>query len=222
MFLKKGIFALIFTLSAYYGCTNTLSLEHEHAAQIKVLLVVAHDVKQSLTYSLYDAVSDYLSMKHTVEVLTLDLYDYAQEIPFYRHDPEFLEASSFFQKNKELILQADRLILFFPVYWYSAPAIVKAWIDLITNYAWHYKSGAHAGPLHHITKAFTVNSAITKKPWYSFLSEHPAQRQITDTFKFMGVPHIKNYMIYDVYKTNPTSYKNHVESIKKIVDEIVA
>ena len=221
MVLKNIIFIILFSFFGYQTSAYALSLEHAHAGRVKVLLVVAHDIKQSLTYSLYDAISDYLATKHTVELLNLDLYDYAAEIPFYRHDPEFLEESHFFKQNRELILQADRVILFFPVYWYSTPAIVKARIDLITNYAWAYKSGVHAEPLHHITKVLSVNSAIAKRPWYAFFIEHPAQRQITDTFRFMGVPYIKNYMIHDVYKINPTSYHAHLETIKKLVDELV-
>ncbi len=187
----------------------------------KVLMVVAHDVKQSLTYSLYDAISEFLATKNNLELLTLDLYDHAQEIPFYVHDMQQLEASPFFQQNKELILQADRLILFFPVYWYSTPGIVKAWIDLITRYAWQYKGGECAEPLHHITKVLSINSSIAKQPWYKFLLEHPVQRQITDTFKFMGVKTVKNYMIYDVYAMTPKLYSSHLENIKKLTEQLL-
>lgn len=222
--MKKKIIALLYSACFFYATTLfSFALEQptHQAAPIKVLMVVAHDIKQSLTYSLYDAISEFLATKNTIELLNLDLYDHAQEIPFYVHDMQQLESSPFFQKNKELILQADRLILFFPVYWYSTPGIVKAWIDLITRYAWQYKGGECAEPLHHITKVLSINSSISKQPWYKFMVEHPVQRQITDTFKFMGIKTVKNYMIYDVYAMTPKLYSSHLENIKKLTEQLL-
>lgn len=218
---KMTFFVCLLTIFSNTTLFSFALEQSDHKTPLKVLMVVAHDIKQSLTYSLYDAISEYLATKNNIELLNLDLYDHAKEIPFYIHDMQQLEASSFFQKNKELILQADRIILFFPVYWYSTPAIVKAWIDLITRYAWNYKNGECAQPLHHITKVLSISSSIAKHPWYKFLYEHPVQKQITDTFKFMGIKTIKPYMIYDVYAMTPKIYASHVETIKKLVEQLL-
>jgi len=221
---KKSLITLLPLLCLFYNTfLFTFAVEQPslQTAPLKVLMVVAHDSKQSLTYSLYDAISEFLAPKNNLELLNLDLYEHAHEIPFYTHDMQQLEASSFFQKNKGLIMQADRLILFFPVYWYSTPAILKAWIDLITHYAWQYKGGESAQPLHHITKVLSINSSNAKQPWYKFMVEHPVQRQISNTFKFMGMKSVKNYMICDVYAITPKLYTSHLETIKNLTEQLL-
>ncbi|MGX2969422.1 NAD(P)H-dependent oxidoreductase [Ursidibacter sp. B-7004-1] len=36
--------------------------------------------------------------------------------------------------------QADRIVLQFPMYWYSSPALLKQWLDDVLTYGWAYGS----------------------------------------------------------------------------------
>lgn len=42
------------------------------------------------------------------------------------------------QKEQQLLQSADRLILQFPLYWYSAPAILKNWLDQVITRRFAY------------------------------------------------------------------------------------
>ncbi|MXQ54986.1 NAD(P)H-dependent oxidoreductase [Shimazuella alba] len=42
------------------------------------------------------------------------------------------------QKEQELLLQHDRLVFQFPFYWYSTPALLKEWQDVVLTYGWAY------------------------------------------------------------------------------------
>jgi glutathione-regulated potassium-efflux system ancillary protein KefG len=44
------------------------------------------------------------------------------------------------EKEKELLLQHDIIVLQHPFYWYSAPAIIKQWLDLVLEHNWAYGS----------------------------------------------------------------------------------
>lgn len=46
-------------------------------------------------------------------------------------------------KEHELLEAADRVILQFPFYWYSSPALLKEWEDEVITAGWAY-AGAHA------------------------------------------------------------------------------
>ncbi|MDO4909631.1 MAG: NAD(P)H-dependent oxidoreductase [Corynebacterium sp.] len=37
----------------------------------------------------------------------------------------------------------DRIILQFPAYWYSAPALLKQWLDMVLTPGWAYEGGEH-------------------------------------------------------------------------------
>ncbi|MEJ7586381.1 MAG: NAD(P)H-dependent oxidoreductase [Ferruginibacter sp.] len=46
--------------------------------------------------------------------------------------------------EKKLLLTHDLIILQHPFYWYSAPAIIKQWQDLVLEHGWAYGPGGNA------------------------------------------------------------------------------
>ncbi|SKA16695.1 NAD(P)H-dependent oxidoreductase [Sediminibacterium ginsengisoli] len=48
------------------------------------------------------------------------------------------------RREKELLLQHDVIILQHPFYWYSGPAIIKQWQDLVLEYNWAYGPSGYA------------------------------------------------------------------------------
>ncbi|CAK1255154.1 NAD(P)H-dependent oxidoreductase [Fructobacillus cardui] len=44
--------------------------------------------------------------------------------------------------EKKILEEFDRIILQFPMYWYSSPALLKQWEDSVLQYGWAY---GHAG-----------------------------------------------------------------------------
>lgn len=47
-------------------------------------------------------------------------------------------------KEQEILEQSDRIILQFPMYWYSAPALMREWLDRVLEYGWAYGSKGKA------------------------------------------------------------------------------
>ncbi|MGC9931104.1 NAD(P)H-dependent oxidoreductase [Priestia aryabhattai] len=44
------------------------------------------------------------------------------------------------EKEQELVVQFDRIVFQFPFYWYSSPALLKEWQDVVLTYGWAYGS----------------------------------------------------------------------------------
>jgi glutathione-regulated potassium-efflux system ancillary protein KefG len=44
-------------------------------------------------------------------------------------------------REQELLLAHDLIILQHPLYWYSSPAIIKEWLDLVLEHGWAYGTG---------------------------------------------------------------------------------
>lgn len=42
------------------------------------------------------------------------------------------------ERERQLLLSHDRIVFQFPFYWYSSPAILKEWQDLVLSYGWAY------------------------------------------------------------------------------------
>lgn len=47
-------------------------------------------------------------------------------------------------REQELLVAHDLLVLQHPFYWYSTPALVKQWIDVVLEYGWAYGAGGTA------------------------------------------------------------------------------
>jgi glutathione-regulated potassium-efflux system ancillary protein KefG len=47
-------------------------------------------------------------------------------------------------REKALLVEHDAVVLQHPFYWYSAPALVKEWLDLVLEHGWAYGKGGHA------------------------------------------------------------------------------
>jgi len=62
-------------------------------------------------------------------------------------------------REKELLEAHDILIWQHPLYWYSAPALLKQWIDLALEYGWAYGPGGTALAGKKVMNAFTSGGA---------------------------------------------------------------
>jgi NAD(P)H dehydrogenase (quinone) len=116
---------------------------------MKVLIVHAHPEPQSFTAALRDqAAQTFRAQGHEVQVS--DLYamgwnPVASADDFsHRENPEYLvyaleqrlgvksgSIAPDIQQELDKLLWADLLVLNFPIFWFSAPAMLKGWIDRV-------------------------------------------------------------------------------------------
>ncbi|RWX79033.1 flavodoxin family protein [Neorhizobium lilium] len=129
---------------------------------MNVLIVFAHPEPRSLNASLRDvAVSELERLGHTVQVSDLYQQKWISEVskadfPHLAADDRLrvadasgvaFEAGSLTDdvKNEhEKLLWADTVILQFPLWWYSMPAILKGWVDRVYAYGFAYGVGEHS------------------------------------------------------------------------------
>jgi glutathione-regulated potassium-efflux system ancillary protein KefG len=58
-------------------------------------------------------------------------------------------------REQELLAEHDAVVAQHPFYWYSAPALIKEWIDLVLTHGWAYGEGG---------------TALTGKTWLSAIT----------------------------------------------------
>lgn len=129
---------------------------------MKVLLVFAHPEPQSLSASLRDvAIEELAAAGHDVRVS--DLYAMGWKSQVDRADFPALGSGERLlpvaaskkayatdtltddvKSEIEKLLWADTLILQFPLWWFSMPAILKGWVDRVFAYGFAYGVGEHS------------------------------------------------------------------------------
>lgn len=111
------------------------------------LIVVSHPLNTSLTHSVATAIAQGIAesgQQHTAEIA-----DLTQE----GFNPVFTEPdiAAFLQTDatppdvvaeQARLDRADALVLVFPVYWWSMPALLKGWIDRVFANGWAYEETA--------------------------------------------------------------------------------
>lgn len=111
------------------------------------LIVVAHPDPSSLTHAVATRLAAGVEDPHTAEIA-----DLAGE----GFDPRFVAADLIaFNHRKPVppdvaaeqarIDRADALVLVYPVYWWSFPALLKGWIDRVFTNGWAYDDTSESG-----------------------------------------------------------------------------
>jgi NAD(P)H dehydrogenase (quinone) len=128
---------------------------------MRILLVFAHPEPHSLSAALRDvAVNELKGQGH--EVLVSDLYaqtwkpqvdrsDFPSLRPNARLKVAAASGEAFaadaltadVKAEQEKLLWADGLILQFPLWWFSMPAILKGWVERVYSYGFAYGVGEH-------------------------------------------------------------------------------
>ncbi|MFA8390100.1 NAD(P)H-dependent oxidoreductase [Burkholderia ubonensis] len=129
---------------------------------MNVLIVYAHPEPRSLNGALRDfAVQRLEAAGHAVQVsdlyamnwkATLDGDDVTDRPPAARFDPSLDSKRAFAQgtqrddiaREQAKLKWADVVILQFPMWWFSMPAIMKGWVERVYAYGFAYGVGEHS------------------------------------------------------------------------------
>lgn len=194
---------------------------------MRILAVLAHPRSDATVSTMfYRAVAQLQAQGAQVDVL--DLYAHADKIPFFQlHAPgktadETFAAYPFYAENKARVLAADRLLIAYPVWWYAVPGIMKAWLDLITGYAWQFKGGNHAQARHKITKALVINTADMSWWYRLFGTRNSATEMVKESCKFLSIPGFKAYEINSARSMTEPQRAQHQARINRHCSWLIA
>lgn len=76
----------------------------------------------------------------------------------YEHYPDFFVDKA---KEQALIVRHDVVVLQHPLYWYSAPALLKEWLDIVFEHGFAYGSNGRGLTGRTLMNAWTAGSAET-------------------------------------------------------------
>jgi FMN-dependent NADH-azoreductase len=174
-----------------------------------------------------------IELKSEVELVNVDLYD--EKPPFYSYElykrawyPVFDEnyepskvedmAMNYASKQAELFNEADVLVLTMPMWNFTVPAIMKAWMDQVLTPGLTFSISKEEGiqPLHKIKSIVLL---VASGGVYKEDDERDAlTRQVRNAFGFLG---IDNLEVVWAEGQNPLFFDNHEEN-KAIAIEAAA
>lgn len=107
------------------------------------LIVVAHHDPHSLTHSLAEKIAQGITQANpsdTFEIADLAAEGFDPRFSFADHAVHHREASppADVLAEQGRIDRADALVLVYPIYWWSMPALLKGWIDRVFSNGWAF------------------------------------------------------------------------------------
>jgi len=123
------------------------------------------------------------------------------------------------KKEQEDLQNVDKIIFQFPMYWYSAPAILKRWVDEVLTYGYSYEIDENGNFQALALKEKEFQMIITmgaKKESFvgvNRLSVKECLNSYSYTAKMLGMKELEPFLIYgSAYKTFDTNELDKIVS----------
>lgn len=156
---------------------------------MNILVLTAHPnlAASSVNKTWFDALSD------EEGVITRDLMDVGGSHMIF--DPNVEHA---------LLLEADRVVLQFPFYWYSSPPVLKAWLDQVLLMGFAF--GADGNKLHGKELMLVISTGGPENSYaadsYNSLPISAFLAPFKQTANLVGMRYLSPYVLYSAIGKN--------------------
>ncbi|NSL89210.1 NAD(P)H-dependent oxidoreductase [Chitinophaga solisilvae] len=123
-------------------------------------------------------------------------------------------------REQDLLLKHDVILLQHPFYWYSAPAIVKQWMDLVLEHGWAYGHTGNALQGKYLTNVISAGGAESS---YQRGGHHEyTVREFLLPFLqsaiLCNMHYAAPYVIYGVHKMDNQDIKEEAQRYRKMLE----
>jgi glutathione-regulated potassium-efflux system ancillary protein KefG len=126
-------------------------------------------------------------------------------------------------REKYLLLQHDIIIWQHPLYWYSAPPLIKQWIDMVLEFGWAYGPGGNAlsGKM-----AFNIISSGGPRESYTTTGHHKnTLRQFLLPFErtttLCNMNYLPPFAIQGTHRLNNESLEEQSQQYKTVLNKLL-
>ncbi|MDK2595555.1 NAD(P)H-dependent oxidoreductase [Pseudoalteromonas obscura] len=186
------------------------------------LVVLAHPLENSLCKHLAEKTIKRLESKgYTVTVK--DLYQEKFDPVLTKGERESYYQSQFDQSQIELdiaqLKQAESLVLIFPTWWFSFPAILKGWFDRIWAPGHAYEHASDYGPIKQSLtnlKEMTVITTLGSPWWVDFFILRKPVKKVLKIALLGACAKNCNFKMLSLYKSESLTEAKIAKFVKKI------
>lgn len=122
------------------------------------------------------------------------------------------------KKEQKYMENADRIILQFPIRWYSSPALLKQWEDDIFEAGWAYMGG-HALDDKEFMVAVSFGAGGYEHGGYSHYTPHEILRPFQATAYRIGMKFMKPFVLTNVMRMKEEELNNQISQYRNFVSQ---
>jgi glutathione-regulated potassium-efflux system ancillary protein KefG len=134
----------------------------------------------------------------------------------YEHYPEF---DIDVEREKKLLVAHDIIIWQHPFYWYSAPAILKQWKDLVLEHGWAYGKKGTALTGKKVFNVLTSGGSMEayQEGGFNKYSVHDFLRPFERTAELCRMTYWPPYWVHGVHRMETDTIKQYSEQYKNLL-----
>ena len=152
-------------------------------------------------------------LKEATGVVGVEIHD------LYEAYPDF---QVHVRSEQELLAAHDVVVLQFPFFWYSTPALLKQWLDLVLEHGWAYGSGGH---MLHSKRIATVISTGGGEGAYrpdglNRFTVRQLLAPLEQTFHLCGAHFLAPLVIQGVHRLEPPDFEPFAASYRGFLEAL--
>jgi glutathione-regulated potassium-efflux system ancillary protein KefG len=122
-------------------------------------------------------------------------------------------------REQQLLLDHDIIVLHYPFYWYSTPAIVKQWEDLVLQHGWAYGSEGTALRGKQLMAAITTGGrkVAYERGGYNRFTVRELMAPIEQTAFLCGIDYLPPFIAYGAHQMTAEEIAMHADEYRRVV-----
>jgi len=135
---------------------------------------------------------------------------------------EYYDFNIDIEREKKLLVEHDIIIFHHPFFWYSTPALLKQWEDLVLEHGWAYGSKGTAlvgKKLMNIITTGGISQAYSKES----INRHTIREfliPIEQSAKLCGMIYLPPYLIQGTHRLTEKEIDNHTEKYIQLLKNL--
>jgi glutathione-regulated potassium-efflux system ancillary protein KefG len=123
------------------------------------------------------------------------------------------------KREQQLLAENNIIVWHHPMYWYSCPALLKEWIDLVLEHGFAY--GRKGNALHGKTvfNAITTggDAAVYKEGNKNHFSTHQLLAPFQQTAWLCGMKYLPPFVIHSAHKSDSIKVRQEMKKYKQVI-----
>ncbi len=126
------------------------------------------------------------------------------------------------RREKALLLEHDAVVLQHPFYWYSAPSLVKEWLDLVLEHGWAYGKGGHALQGKLMFNAVTTGGGddAYRREGYNRFTMRELLAPFDQTAYLCGMTYLAPFVVHGALRLAGDSTAPAVSAYRKLIEAV--
>ncbi len=143
----------------------------------------------------------------------ITLHDLYEEYPDFDVD---------IKREQQLLIEHDLIILHHPFYWYSTPALLKQWEDLVLEHGWAYGSKGNALVGKKLMQVITTGGSARayEKDSLNKHTVHEFLVPIEQSFKLCGMICLPPFLIQGTHRLDDDKIEIYAEQYSSLLQNL--